>query len=156
MKDLRETSIKVSCHCIENVKPGIYKQANSRSYLTAKITGYKQVSENSVIAKVLPITGHWGPEAEQRYSSTLSWPRRLDGGRWSAPRPGSFTPGKDPVPIVQEAGWGPGPVWTGAENLVPTGIEVQLPLCNPRRRVGGVEAERHSFSVSAIDWSGPA
>ena len=26
---------------------------------------------------------------------------------------------KDPVPIVQEAGWAVGPVWTGAENLVP-------------------------------------
>jgi hypothetical protein len=25
-------------------------------------------------------------------------------GGWSAPRPGRFTPGKDPVPIVQEAG----------------------------------------------------
>ena len=37
------------------------------------------------------------------------------------PRP-FFTPGKDQVPIVQEAGWAPGPVWTGAENLVPTGI----------------------------------
>ena len=24
-----------------------------------------------------------------------------------------FTPGKDPVPNVQEAGWVPGPVWTG-------------------------------------------
>jgi hypothetical protein len=23
------------------------------------------------------------------------------------------------VPIVQEAGWVPGPVWTGAENLAP-------------------------------------
>ena len=34
------------------------------------------------------------------------------------PRP-LFTPGKDPVPIVQEAGWAPGPVWTGAENLSP-------------------------------------
>ena len=31
-------------------------------------------------------------------------------------------PGKDPVPIVQEARWAPGPVWTGAENLAPTGI----------------------------------
>jgi len=37
------------------------------------------------------------------------------------PRP-LFTPGKDPVPIVQETGWAPGPVWTGAENLAPTGI----------------------------------
>jgi hypothetical protein len=33
-----------------------------------------------------------------------------------------FTPGKDLVPIVQEAGWAPGPVWTGAENLASTGI----------------------------------
>ena len=30
-----------------------------------------------------------------------------------------FTPGRDLVPIVQEAGWAPGPVWTGAENLAP-------------------------------------
>jgi hypothetical protein len=36
----------------------------------------------------------------------------------STPRP-YFTPGKNPVPIVQEAGWTPGPVWTGEENLVP-------------------------------------
>jgi len=35
-----------------------------------------------------------------------------------------FTPGKDPVPIVQEAGWAPGPVWTGVENLAPTRIYV--------------------------------
>jgi len=33
-----------------------------------------------------------------------------------------FTPGEDLVPIVQEAGWAPGPVSTGAENLAPTGI----------------------------------
>ena len=33
-----------------------------------------------------------------------------------------FTPGKDPVPIVRQAGWAPGPVWTGAEDLAPTGI----------------------------------
>jgi hypothetical protein len=31
-------------------------------------------------------------------------------------------PGKDPIPIVQEAGWATGSVWTGAENLAPTGI----------------------------------
>ena len=37
------------------------------------------------------------------------------------PRP-LFTPRKDLVPIVQEAGWAPGPVWTGVENLAPTGI----------------------------------
>jgi len=37
------------------------------------------------------------------------------------PRP-LFAPGKDPVPIVQEAAWAPGPVWTSVENLAPTGI----------------------------------
>jgi hypothetical protein len=37
------------------------------------------------------------------------------------PRPHS-TPGKDTAPILQEAGWVPGPVWTGAENLDPTSI----------------------------------
>jgi hypothetical protein len=33
-----------------------------------------------------------------------------------------FTPGKDPVHIVLEAGWAPGSVWIGADNLAPTGI----------------------------------
>jgi hypothetical protein len=39
----------------------------------------------------------------------------------STPRP-HFTPGKDPVPFVQEAGWAPGPVWT-AENIAPPGFD---------------------------------
>jgi len=30
-----------------------------------------------------------------------------------------LTSGKDPVPILQEAGWASGPIWTGAENLAP-------------------------------------
>jgi hypothetical protein len=42
------------------------------------------------------------------------------GGRRNAPA--AFTPGKDPVPIVQEAEWVPGPVWIGVENLAPTEI----------------------------------
>jgi hypothetical protein len=37
--------------------------------------------------------------------------------------PATFTAGKDPVPIVQEAGWIPGPVWTSAENLAPPGFD---------------------------------
>ena len=47
----------------------------------------------------------------------------LEGVRGQRYAPASLYPGKDPVPIVQEAGWAPGPVWTGAENLPPpTGI----------------------------------
>ena len=37
--------------------------------------------------------------------------------------PATLPPGKDPVPIVQEAGLTPGPARTGAENLAPTGID---------------------------------
>jgi len=36
--------------------------------------------------------------------------------------PAAPYPGKDPVPIVQEAEWASGSVWPGAENLAPTGI----------------------------------
>ena len=60
--------------------------------------------------KVHPRTGHKGPEGQQRYSSTVSLTLAQDGGGWSMPCPGCFTPRKDPVPIVQEAGWAPGPV----------------------------------------------
>jgi hypothetical protein len=70
-----------------------------------------------VTGKSHPITGHVGLEWEQMYSSTLPLTLALDGGVWSTPSSGRFTPGKDPVQIIQEAEWAPGPVWTGAENL---------------------------------------
>ena len=69
--------------------------------------------------KFHPRTGHQSPDWEQRYNSTLSLTSALDGGGWSTPRSGRFTPGKDLVPIVQEAGWAPGPVWTGSEKSRP-------------------------------------
>ena len=42
---------------------------------------------------------HDGGTRRGRVVSSTPWPH--------------FTPGKDPVPIVQEAGWAPGPVWMG-------------------------------------------
>jgi len=53
------------------------------------------------------------------YSSTLPLTSALDGDEWSTPRPGRFTPGKDPLSIVKKAGWVPGPVWMGAEKSQP-------------------------------------
>jgi hypothetical protein len=47
----------------------------------------------------------------------------LEGVRGQRHVPAVLYPGKDPLPIVQEAGWVPGPVWTGAENLAPTGFD---------------------------------
>jgi hypothetical protein len=51
---------------------------------------------------------------ERSYSSYSLWTSALDGGEWSASRPGRpLAPGKGPsVPIVQEAGWAHEPVWT--------------------------------------------
>ena len=66
-----------------------------------------------------PRTDHKGPEGEQMYSSNLFVASAV---WWSTPRPGRFTPGKDPLSIVWETGWTPEPVWTDAENLAPTGI----------------------------------
>jgi len=41
----------------------------------------------------------------------------LEGGEWSAARPGhTLLLGKTPVPTLQEAGWAPGPGWTGGKS----------------------------------------
>jgi hypothetical protein len=41
----------------------------------------------------------------------------LEVAGWLAPRPSCFTPWKDPIPIVQKAGWAPWSFSTGKENL---------------------------------------
>jgi len=62
----------------------------------------------------------------------------------SMPRP-HFTPGKDPVPILQEDGWVPGPVWKDGKSrphresipdrparspvAIPTGLPGPLYVC---------------------------
>jgi hypothetical protein len=53
-------------------------------------------------------TCHRGTKVEESYTSTPSLTPALD-GEWvvnATPRP-RFTPGKDPVPILQESQWGP-------------------------------------------------
>jgi hypothetical protein len=84
---------------------------------------------------VEPITGPEGPERggwsapRPGRFTPAALPRPLYPGRFTPvalPRslyPGRFTPGKDPVPIVQEAGWAPGPVRTCAENIAPQGFD---------------------------------
>ena len=58
------------------------------------------------------------PGVAQRVGTVLLFHERNTRRGWvvsSTPRP-YFTPGKDPVPIIQEAGWAPGPVWTGGKS----------------------------------------
>jgi hypothetical protein len=53
-------------------------------------------------------------QGERMYSSYSLLTSALDGGQWSASRPGrALIPGKGPtVSIGQEVGWAPEPVWT--------------------------------------------
>jgi hypothetical protein len=60
------------------------------------------------------------------------------------PRRDPFTPRKDPVPIVQEAGWAPGPVKTGSEILASTGIR------SPDRPASSESPYRLSYPSSIL------
>ena len=51
-------------------------------------------------------------------------------------------PRKDPVSIVQEVGWAPGPVWIGAENLAPT-------------RIRSPDRPAHSQSLYQLSYPSP-
>ena len=51
------------------------------------------------------------------YSSILSLTSELDGVFGQHHAPAALPPWKDQVPIVWEAEWDPGPVWTGEGNL---------------------------------------
>ena len=79
--------------------------------------------------KVQRRTVHEGPEWS-RGITTFFKPSARWGG-WSTSRPGRFTSGNNPVPIVREAGWALGPVRTGAENLAPT--DSRSPDCPSRK-----------------------
>jgi hypothetical protein len=64
-----------------------------------------------------------GTSRERMYSSYSFTTSALDEGEWSASHPSCALPlaKGPPVPIVQEAGWTPEPVWTQSseENLLP-------------------------------------
>jgi hypothetical protein len=88
--------------------------------------------ENFVIRRVVyiyiegkgkghPRTDQEGPEGSRSIALTFSQPRRWMGWMVNAtPRP--LYPRQDPVTIVQEVEWTPGPLWTGEENLAHTAI----------------------------------
>jgi len=75
---------------------------------------------SSLMKKVKVKRSRYRPGVAQRLSRGLALPFHDRGTRrvWvvsSTPRP-HFTPGKDPIPIVHEAGWAPGPVWTDGKS----------------------------------------
>ena len=81
-----------------------------------QITQFKTYAILSIFLKC----SHYRPGVAQRVGRGIALLFHDRGTRreWmvsSTPRP-HFTPGKDPVPILQEAGWAPGPVWTGGKS----------------------------------------
>jgi hypothetical protein len=53
---------------------------------------------------------------------TFSLTSPLEGFECLCHAPATSPRERDPVPIIQEAGLFPGPVWMGAENLIPIGV----------------------------------
>jgi hypothetical protein len=81
---------------------------------------------------------------ERRYISYSFTTSALDGGEWSPSLPGRvLDPGKGPpIPIVQEAGWAPEPVWTQRLDekffRLCRGSNLDHPVVQP---VGDIQAE---------------
>jgi hypothetical protein len=68
-------------------------------------------------------TGHTTPRGSRGVALLFhDHGTRRGGVRGLHHAPAGLYSGKDPVSIVQEFGWAPGSVWTGAENLALTGI----------------------------------
>jgi hypothetical protein len=84
--------------------------------------GQKLSALFEVKVKVTQGYAYAGTERRQWYSSNPVTTSTLKGDGWSAPHADRFTPGKDPISMVKEAGFASGPVWTGTENLAFTGI----------------------------------
>jgi len=76
-----------------------------------------------------------------KYSSTISSTSALDWGVWLTPRPCHFPSGKNPVPIVQEAGWHQGR--SGWVRKISTPLESHLQSVQP-------------VTSRYTDWANPA
>jgi hypothetical protein len=89
------------------------------------------------------LRNHWTMDIGVLGYIGIVWPKE------HSPEVRSFPPGtlcirraQDPVPIVQEAGWAPGPVWTVAENLASTGFR------SPNRSVLNQSLYRLSYRAT--------
>jgi hypothetical protein len=95
--------------CVENCPQGTkaYRFLKCPCYKVSEKCKSKHVKRSRYAPyKRIWVTGGIAP--------TLSLTSALEGGEWSASRPGRALPSdkEPPVPTVQEAGWAPEPVWT--------------------------------------------
>jgi hypothetical protein len=95
----------------------IKRNKNKRVSSSTAAVGVRVNTENEITHKFKfrPVTGHEVSERECRYSSTLSSTSALQGLVKTTARH-FYTRERVPVPLVEKAGWAPGPVGTRAEN----------------------------------------
>jgi hypothetical protein len=73
------------------------------------------------------------------------------GGQLHAPA--AFTPEKDPVLMVQEAGWASGPFWTGVANLARTFQPVAIRYTDyviPALLLSSVDLKKKGWAVPLL------
>ena len=108
------TNTSLYIYINSQVQVCIYKYTNLYLWVYVHICTY-----SCIYIKVKVKWSRYRPGVSQRVGrgiALLFYDRGTRKG-WvvsSTPRP-HFTPGINPVPIVQEAGWAPGPVWTGGK-----------------------------------------
>jgi hypothetical protein len=83
----------IKCHPNVDIDKLYVKRKGGRGFLQIEVTYKAEIINKKGI--IHPRTGHEDLEGEKRYSSTLSSTLALDGGGWSIPSPGHFTPRKD-------------------------------------------------------------
>ena len=114
-----------SCPSIQHIPRFIYTFCDCciTSELQGAASFLQKVSSPEFIYKKRIKIFHYRPGVAQRVGRGIVLLFHDGGTRrgWvvsSTPRP-HFTPRKDPVPIIQEAGWAPGLVWTGGKSRPP-------------------------------------
>ena len=116
--------------------PAAVPPGKIRYPLYRRLCGPQGRSEEVVNATIRPLYP-WERPATLCTGGWVSHRVGLD--RWSTPRSGRFTPGKDPLPFVQEAGWTTGSVWTGGKRHTPAALPLGKTRYPLYRRLGGLQ-----------------
>ena len=84
---------------------------------------YKHIKVKVTLVQALRLcTGRTAHRKSRGIALLFHDQRHFKGVRGQRHAPAAIYPRERPGNIVQEDGWAPGPVWTGAENLALTGI----------------------------------
>jgi hypothetical protein len=97
---------------------------------------------------------HMGGLEVQLYSFTTL---ALEGGGWSMPCPCCFTPRKNPLPILQQAGWVSRPVWTVHKNSPTPGFKSQtiqhiVSRCTDYITLAAISAKNCKFRAMRFEY----